>query len=536
MRAFVLNCFLLLVTLALSSCMPVSQASSQPEMTIQVIVDGKTQQVQAKANDTVQQVLNARRIRLEGLDRVEPALDYVVTDGVTIRVIRVVEKFIVEQAAIPFQHQTIYNESLPKDKVVLLQKGQNGIQEITNRRVYEDGQEVSSQPMPVKRTVLVEPKPEIVMVGIQTPFSPVTIPGRIVYLRDGSVWLMEKTTANRRPVITTGDLDGRVFSLSADGSWLLFTRRSTDNTQINTLWAANLITDTQNLVDLKVANVIHFADWVPNSTSKITFSTVEPRSAAPGWQANNDLHALTFSSTGWTTKWSTILEPNMGGTYGWWGMSFLWESGGKFLAYARPDEFGLIDYLTGVQTPAASIIPLRTHGNWAWVPGLTFSPDSRTLYTVDHSTKAGLQSPEESPNFDLIAFSLDAGRSMRLVSNTGMFAYPLASPSQAESSGENAFQVAYLQAAFPGQSETSRYQIALMDRDGSDQRIIFPAAGTPGLEPKQHWGAWSPNIMPESGNFSLLVIYQGNIWLVDSVTGNGTQVTGDSLTTRVAWR
>jgi hypothetical protein len=125
---------------------------------------------------------------------------------------------------------------------------------------------------------------------------------------------------------------------------------------------------------------------------------------------------------------------------------------------------------------------------------------------------------------------------MRLVSNTGMFAYPLASPSQAESSGENAFQVAYLQAVFPGQSETSRYQIALMDRDGSDQRIIFPAAGTPGLEPKQHWGAWSPNIMPESGNFSLLVIYQGNIWLVDSVTGNGTQVTGDSLTTRVAWR
>ncbi|NIW44606.1 MAG: hypothetical protein GWN30_07530, partial [Gammaproteobacteria bacterium] len=76
---------------------------------------------------------------------------------------------------------------------------------------------------------------------------------------------MEDSTANRVPIITTGDLDGRVFTLSDDGRWLLFTRHSEEDDVINTLWAVN-IENPEVVVNLEVANIIHFADWRPRST------------------------------------------------------------------------------------------------------------------------------------------------------------------------------------------------------------------------------------------------------------------------------
>ncbi len=167
--------------------------------------------------------------------------------------------------------------------------------------------------------------------------------------------------------------------------------------------------DEQEPVDLRVKNVIHFADFVPGSNTKIVFSTVEPREAAPGWQANNDLNALTFSTSGWTTKWTNVMEANAGGVYGWWGTNFLWGPDGRSLAYARPDSIGIVDYKTGSITTTLNIIPLQTHGDWAWVPGITWGPDGNALYTVDHVAPPGATDPEESTAFDLTAV-LFAGR------------------------------------------------------------------------------------------------------------------------------
>ena len=78
---------------------------------------------------------------------------------------------------------------------------------------------------------------------------------------------------------------------------------------------ANLSVEDSKPIDLGVRNVVHFADWVPGSNEKVVFSTVEPTSAAPGWQANNDMYVLSFSPSGWVTKWKDkpVLEPNSGG-------------------------------------------------------------------------------------------------------------------------------------------------------------------------------------------------------------------------------
>jgi hypothetical protein len=280
----------------------------------------------------------------------------------------------------------------------------------------------------------------------------------------------------------------------------------------------------------------------------VAYSTVEPRDTAPGWQANNNLELVSFSTTGWLSTRTVAVEPNSGGIYGWWGISYAWAPDGLRLAYARPDGIGILDLRDGglqdeggtFDTPVLKITPLQTQGDWAWVPGLAWAPTGNVLYTVHHATTQGGGSVEQSPNFDLAAVSLEGGVPIPFVTETGMFAYPIPSPAQTRPSGEQAYEIAYLQASFPTQSDTSPYRLMVMDRDGSNRRELFPAEGAPGLDPQQP--LWAPQ--PSGGNdldpagqgYWLAVSYQGNLWLVQSKTGEIRQLTGDGLIDRMDWK
>ncbi len=141
----------------------------------------------------------------------EPESYKLITTPIQIKVIRVKEEFDVEEQVIPFEHQTVQNESLPKGQTLLIQPGSNGSQQITYRLVMEDGVQKSRSVFQV--SVVKDPVPEITMVGVQTPFTPLSIPGRIAYLIAGNAWVMDGSTGSRRPVVTTGDLDGSIFNL-----------------------------------------------------------------------------------------------------------------------------------------------------------------------------------------------------------------------------------------------------------------------------------------------------------------------------------
>lgn len=541
--------FLLLSMLLFASgCRPTSFPES--ELSVQVQADGQKRDIRLPAAATVEQALEAAQISLGDLDRVDPPAFTTLADGDLVQVVRVREEITVEQVPIPFEQQTLRNESLPVEEELLIQKGMNGLQEITYRYLFEDGVLATGKPVQVKAEVIEEPVPEIRMIGIQAPVAPVNLAGTLFYIRDGNLWMMRGDSTNRNLLVTSGDLDGRILSISGDGKWLLFTRSTASPGQINTLWAAALPDSSstnpgflqQNIlpVSLGIENVIHFADFVPGSVNKVVFSTVEPREAAPGWQANNDLNVVTYSDNGWTTQWTRILESNAGGVYGWWGTSFAWSPDGRYLAYSRADSAGLVEYQTGVMTSTLNILPYQTRQDWAWVPGLTWGPDGKTLFTLDHIAEPGASNPEASQFFDLTALLLDSQESLHLVSQTGMFAYPLASPLQQNAEGAD-YQIAYLQAIFPGQSETSRYRVTVMDRDGSNRRTLFPAEEKPGMEPEQVWGAWSPYPLPSGSagstgsDYGLAVIHEGNIWLVNSRTGEAIQVTGDGLAARILW-
>ena len=499
---------------------------TQGQIEVSISADGEEVDVQLPAGSTVEAALSAAGVLLDTLDRIDPPLYTVLSEGSKVKVVRIREEFIVEQVVVPYEFQLVRNESLPEGDEYWLQVGENGLQEITVRRVFENGEEVSSSV--IKSVIVKEALPQIKMVGVQKPFAPFSIPGRIAYLSDGKAWIMEGTTGNRRQVVTTGDLDGRVFSLSPDGEWLLFTRHAEDEENINTLWAASLAGDESALVDLQVANVVHFADWKPGSVFTVAYSTVEPRPAAPGWQANNDLGLLTFSATGFVRRLPLVLGSSSGGVYGWWGTTFAWAPDGLSLAYARPDEVGVVDLLSGSQTPLLELAPLQTFGDWAWVPGITWGPEGSFLYTVAHLALS------ESQQFDLAVIRTSGDDSIAISPQVGMFAYPVPSPLQELPSGESAHQIAYLQAIYPSQSDSSRYRLVVMDRDGSNRRALFPAEGASGLDPQRV--AWSPQALDDRTGYSLAVIYQNNLWLVDATTGEAWQITGDGLISRIDWR
>ena len=504
----------------------------QGEINIRIDADGDTQQIEIPAGSSVEEALQIAQLSLGDTDRVEPPPYTILSDGDQIQITRVREVFETAEEIIPFERQIVRNESLPEGETRLIQPGANGLQEITYRSVYEDDVETSNSL--VKTVVVYAPIPEITMVGVQAIFAPIPIPGIIAYLSGGNAWIMEDSTANRKPLVTTGDLDGRIFALSPNAGWLLYTRKSEKDPaeEINTLWAVSTIGKPKDPIKLGVSNVVHFAGWRPNSGTRIYYSTVEPRAAAPGWQANNDLYQVTFSA-GWSTKPKEIVEANSGGVYGWWGINYMWSPNGRVLAYARPDGIGTVNIEEGKLLPLMAITELRTHSDWAWIPGLAWGGDSNTLYTVTHAPPPTLVNAEESPYFDLSAISTANSANAQIAPQTGMFAYPSSSPLR-PSGKERMYQVAYLQAIFPAQSETSRYRLVVMDRDGSNRRVIFPPEDTQGIDPQVP--VWTPEPVPgQSGDF-LAVIYQGNLWLVDSGSAQSHQITGDGLISRIDWK
>jgi hypothetical protein len=513
---------------------------TQELITATITADKKNIQTKVTPGSTVQEALKTADITLGTMDRVEPPLYAVLSAGDLVKVIRVREEYFIEQKVIPFDHQELRNEALPEGERRLSQPGINGLEEITFHRVFEDDIEVSNNI--VKSVNLKAAIPEVVMIGSRSSFASIDFPGKIAYLAAGNAWVIEKSTSNRRLIVSTGDLDGRIFSLSQDGKFLLFSRFSNIENTINSLWVASLQKEPVKLIDLDENNIVHFADFDPGSTI-VGYSTVEWRETSPGWQANNDLYEMGVSASGYVGSPRTILEPNSGGVYGWWGMDFSWSPDGENFLYSRPDGVGIVDARNGAVTSIYSITPYQTGGNWAWVPGAAWSPDGNFIFTVDHLFSEDIVNVD-SQKFNLIAIPLFGGDPIHLINNVGMFAYPVPSPLQQKSNfidldsgtflDQASFTLAYLQAIFPDQSESSGYRLSVIDRDGSNQKYLFPEEGAAGLYPQNV--VWSPDVMSANAGYAIAFIYNGNIWFVDSISGVAQQITGDGLTTQVDWR
>jgi hypothetical protein len=527
-RAAVRGVLALLLTASLGAC--VGPQATARAISVLIAADGDEVRAAVPSGLTVVQALDAAGVELGELDRLQPPAYTLVTDGTRIEVTRLEETFEVEQVTLPFPQQTLRNEALPEGETRLLQAGENGLQEITFRIVTEEGLEISRTP--VKSQIVLEPKPEILMVGALTAYSPVPIEGTLAYISSGNVWTISGDSGSRTPVTVSGDADGRILELSPDAAWLAFTRHDPEETEeINALWAVSALGRNPAPFSLGASNVVHFADWSPDPTELVVaFSTVEPRPAAPGWQANNDLNLVTVRPDGERGRAGpprTLLPANSGGQYGWWGSSFAWAPDAAHLAYARPDGVGVVSVDDPSLAPALEMTPYQTLGDWAWVPGISWAWDDRTLFTVRHGPPVGLETEAASPAFDLVALQPTSGAALPLHLRSGMFAEPVVSPPRLLPDGEVDHQIAFLRALTPLESESSRYRLAVIDRDGSNLRTLFPAEGEPGLEP--HRVAWSPD------GQRLAVIYQGDLWIVDVASTQAHRLTSDGQVSAIDW-
>jgi hypothetical protein len=350
--------------------------------------------------------------------------------------------------------------------------------------MLEDGVEVSREE--VSRQVLIEPVDETVLIGVQGELASVPVSGTIVYLSGGNAWVMRDSTELRRNITGSSDLDGRVFSLSADGSRLLFTRAMVgdEETPLNSLWTARTSLVGEEPQYLGVTGVV-WGEWAPDGR-RLAYSTAERTGGVPGWKANNDLWLMALPEEGSDqgAEITQILPPTAEIPYAWWGRNYSWSPDGDYVAYAQADEVGVVSVSDKQTVPLAAFPEYRTQSHWAWVPSVSWSPDGSMLAFVGHEGDLEGLNAEDSPVFGLWITSTTGDVKVRLVEEVGMWSGPRWSPSA------NGL-LAYGQAQSPRNSQDSRYELYVMDRDGSNVRRLFPPEGLMALIAPDV--AWSPS-------------------------------------------
>lgn len=530
MRVKIVIIILLLV--ALSSCNRISSPLEVPSpnpVTISIIADGESSSLTTSAA-TVSDALAEGQIYLGALDQIEPGEYLALEEGMVVTVVRVLEQFQSVEVEILYGQQIVRNEGLPEGERRLLQAGSSGLEEIVYRIEYHDGVEVDRRI--VRRTALEPAADEIVMIGSKGTVSPAPIQGTLAYISGGNGMVMRVSSTNRDSIISSGDLDGRVFSLSPDGQDLLCTRSIPPTSTVtstvpafNSLWIVPTARLNRPIEPemIGVENIL-WADWSPDG-EQIAYSTAEPIASPPGWEANNDLWVGWWDDTDSFRSYQ-LLEPSSGGIYGWWGANYAWSPDSKYLAYGQADEVGIIDVFTGDRVPLAEYSVFHTYSDWVWTPILAWSPDSRFVAAVVHGPPIGPEAPEDSQVFDLWGWDIEGWVEARLAPRTGMWGMPAWSPAL-QVGDEEASQIAFLQAAKPLESAGVHYHLWVMDRDGSEARLLFPSADELGLRPQPV--AWSP------AADQIALINHGDLYLVNVADGSIRPLTGDGINSHPTW-
>lgn len=92
---------------------------------------------------TVGNVLKESGITLGEKDRIEPASNTAVTNAMTVQVIRVKEENVNEKVKLAFTNEVRKNDKLEKGLVKVVQKGKDGLKQVTTKITYENGKEVA---------------------------------------------------------------------------------------------------------------------------------------------------------------------------------------------------------------------------------------------------------------------------------------------------------------------------------------------------------------------------------------------------------
>ncbi|MGE5140439.1 MAG: G5 domain-containing protein [Rudaea sp.] len=527
-------------------------AACQTEKRVIILVDGQRRVVETQAA-TVAEVLQSERIRLGDDDRVDPPGYTPIDRTATIRITRVESVTEEKREPVEFSREVTRDESLPEGEMRVIQLGANGEQEITYRVTREDGREISRRE--IGRVQLQEPRKEILVLGTQNSVAPVAIRGALVYLAHGNAWVMRDSSGARRPLTFSGDLDGRVFDLSPNGRYLLFTRANENH--LNTLWVADTLVVGDKPRPVPLQDLL-YAQWAPDGSPQIAFSTGEKTAGAPGWKAHGDLAVATLGgptaalpvtttvTTGTkagrpaftqaavsltvtadipiTLTTRTLIPSGIPAVFGWWGSSLAWSPDASTFAFAFADRVGWIDAVTGERVTGRSFPYYNTRAEWVWVPQLAWSPDGRFVITTLHGASEGAGTPQDSPAFDDWVLARDGSLALMLGPAAGMWSAPSWSP--ADGQGES--RIAYGVSLNSADTERSAYALYVMNRDGSGRKKILPRGSENGLKFVQV--AWAPDAS------QLVAVRDGDLWLYDFAQDRWSPLTANGDTHWPRWK
>ena len=344
---------LLLCWLFLAGCesgSPAASSSTGNPIDITLEVDGRTTTVRTTATN-VRLFLDQQGIDIAPADEVIPPLFTPLTEPTTVVVNRITEEIVLLEESIPFTRKIVRNEALNEgDPPQMIQNGRPGLAERTVRILFRNGAEVERQTLSV--TTVTEAQDEIVMVGVGSAPGNVLFPGTLAYISSGRGLLLRGSTAFPEQLSLGGTPDGRVFSLSPTGRYLLYTR-TVDRGDFNALFVVSTDAGSRPR-DLGIRNVL-WADWNPSTISpmEIAYTTALPTDLAPGWEANNDLWLATVvpdADEELLTDSEQLVEAYPA-KLGWWGGNYAWSPDGDAIAYSYADEVGVLDLAESVTTP-----------------------------------------------------------------------------------------------------------------------------------------------------------------------------------------
>src|SRR5690606_37292816 len=333
---------LIALAFALAACQDGGGAGGRLNITLDA--DGTSRVITYDDPVSVGQFLEAINVTLNALDEVNPPLYTQLRDGLRITITRVVERQECVREPVPFQTQYIPSERLPLNEQQIGQTGEPGENEICYLITEKNGIEVSRNPgvpVPIRPA-----RDEIIYVGAEPSETVVSIDGVLAYISGDQAWVIERSTARRRPVAEISGLDRRVFELSADGRQLLFTRSTEDPNDPEFSNELCAVLDTRasspEAIRLFPEDVLS-AQWVPGRANTFSYSTAAPRNDQIGWRAYNDLFVIELDpETGEPISDSIepVIEQNALGAYAYWGRRFAWSPAGDRLAWASADGVG----------------------------------------------------------------------------------------------------------------------------------------------------------------------------------------------------
>lgn len=144
---------------------------------VQVEVDGKQLNIKS-AEDNVMKMLQAEEIKLRQFDKVYPAKNSVIKDGLRVIVTRVETKEIKENKPIEFATVVEKDDELEKGSSRVVQEGQLGEKETVTKILYENGKEVSRKV--IAETIKKQPVQKIVAMGTLSFYTP-SRGGKVAY-------------------------------------------------------------------------------------------------------------------------------------------------------------------------------------------------------------------------------------------------------------------------------------------------------------------------------------------------------------------